>query len=481
MKIALLPVGWETDATPDLKACGQAVINQQLVDNCDILIGIFWARIGTPTTEADSGTVEEIERAANAGKRCIVYFSGKPIPSSANQQQYSDLQAYKERLNKRGLTASYIDTSDFGEKIYRHITTAVQYIVSEERDRKAAEREATVTEKAIELDTQVYQVTNHQKINLATLADAKQTIQNLVDNRFGIQELEDIKDREISEIQNKLSSPELSILFNQAPKAENVPAIVQVIESISSPAMLAISSIGRYGDENSIGWVEVVGDWVEELSMRKIKDNDYVWAVNIKSYPGLLAFYSIGISALRSGRINFFKDVCERKIQSRERNEKLLLLDVLDPREVFSDGIDKFIEPGFDRNYNPVSDHLGGFIKSKLYPDLMEEKYLNWFDLFEFLVVLKSIQLEKQSPCFGSFVWRRTTRPFMIKSIQSSVLKKDRLGMSILGLFDGIETFEMVAQKYDDCVRNITLNYGRIGPPSNISKVIQLAKQCLDN
>ncbi|MFM6281891.1 MAG: DUF4062 domain-containing protein, partial [Dolichospermum sp.] len=61
MKIVLLPIGWETDATPDLRERGQAVINRQLVDNCDLLIGVFWTRIGTPTPEAESGTVEEIE------------------------------------------------------------------------------------------------------------------------------------------------------------------------------------------------------------------------------------------------------------------------------------------------------------------------------------------------------------------------------------------------------------------------------------
>jgi hypothetical protein len=59
-KIVLLPVGWETDATPDLQARGQEIINHQLVDTCDLLIGIFWTRLGTPTLAAESGTAEEI-------------------------------------------------------------------------------------------------------------------------------------------------------------------------------------------------------------------------------------------------------------------------------------------------------------------------------------------------------------------------------------------------------------------------------------
>ena len=57
MAIVLLPIGWETDATPDSGVSAQAAINRQLVDNCDLLIGIFWTRIGTPTLDAASGTI----------------------------------------------------------------------------------------------------------------------------------------------------------------------------------------------------------------------------------------------------------------------------------------------------------------------------------------------------------------------------------------------------------------------------------------
>lgn len=53
MKMILLPVGWETDATPDLQEPGQAVINRQLVDTCDLLIGVFWTRLGTRTLQAE--------------------------------------------------------------------------------------------------------------------------------------------------------------------------------------------------------------------------------------------------------------------------------------------------------------------------------------------------------------------------------------------------------------------------------------------
>ena len=40
---------WVTDSTRDLRDDGQSVINSQLVDSCDLLIEVFWTRIGTPT------------------------------------------------------------------------------------------------------------------------------------------------------------------------------------------------------------------------------------------------------------------------------------------------------------------------------------------------------------------------------------------------------------------------------------------------
>ena len=319
MKIVLLPVGWERNATPDLSERGQAVINRQL-DGCDLLIGVFWTRIGTPTPEAESGTVEEIERAAAEGKRCIVYFSDKPVsPSSVDKQQYKRLQQYKKELNQRGLTCPYKDISEFKEKVSRHIAKAIQEIVKEDKERRAADQdqEAKVTEQAIGLPIQPVRQSNNSNIALTTLTDAQTTVRHLLNVQFGIRDTEDMQEREIAEIKNVLRSPDLATLFIGQPTAENVSAIVQIIETVSTPSMFAISSIGKYGDDTSIDWLEVVGDWVERLSTRKL-EGGYEWTNYIKTYPGLLAFYSIGISALRSGKINFLKEVIERRIYSRE-------------------------------------------------------------------------------------------------------------------------------------------------------------------
>ena len=45
--VVLLPVKWETHATPTTGVRPQAAINEQLADRCDIFIGMFWTRLGS--------------------------------------------------------------------------------------------------------------------------------------------------------------------------------------------------------------------------------------------------------------------------------------------------------------------------------------------------------------------------------------------------------------------------------------------------
>ncbi len=74
-RVTLLPLRWETHTAPEYGVRPQEVINRTIVDDCDLLVGVFGTRIGTPTGSAESGTLEEIERVAKAGKPVMLYFS----------------------------------------------------------------------------------------------------------------------------------------------------------------------------------------------------------------------------------------------------------------------------------------------------------------------------------------------------------------------------------------------------------------------
>jgi hypothetical protein len=120
--IVLLPIGWESHSSPEMGASPQTIINKQILEKCDLLVGVFWTRIGTPTKEHPSGTVEEIEKHIQSGKPAMLYFSGQPVVmESVDLKQYQDLQSFKESCQSRGLYESYDSHSDFKDKFYRQL------------------------------------------------------------------------------------------------------------------------------------------------------------------------------------------------------------------------------------------------------------------------------------------------------------------------------------------------------------------------
>ncbi len=474
-KIVLMPIGSE-DATPDLSDSGQEVINRQLLDVCDLLIGIFWTRFGTPTVLGGTGTEVEIAQARDKGKRCIVYFSDKEFePSEIDQEQSEQVQQYWSKLQPTGLAGRYKNLQDFREKVFQHIVSAVQQITKEDKERRAAEQEAKLTEKAIGLSTQTIPINPSTTISFNTLFEARTSIKTLLESRFGVEDMEDAKEQEIGKIQSVLSSPELAELLSRPATLENIPVITQILESVTTPSIYALAAIGRYANDTSLEWLDIAGDWIERLGTRKL-ESGYQWASHIKTYPALLLLYTLGISALRANKMNFLQEVASRKVYLREAHDEQPLLDSMNPGNVFYDGISDRIEPGFKNRFTAVSDHLAPLLKSKLYFQEEETKYIEWFDLFEFLLSFKAIQIT-QDPYFGSFVWRYETNRFIFKMIQDAAIEQGRYASGISGLFGGNLKLEETAIKYDEIAKTkkYTL-FGYTGPPCYINKLIQLAK-----
>lgn len=120
--VVLLPVGWETHSSPEMGDRPQAIINKQILKDCDLLVGVFWTRIGTATGDYPSGTVEEIEEHIKAGKPVMLYFSSAPVlPDSVDADQYAKLKKFKDSCKSRGLLETYSDINDFKSKFYRQL------------------------------------------------------------------------------------------------------------------------------------------------------------------------------------------------------------------------------------------------------------------------------------------------------------------------------------------------------------------------
>ncbi len=124
--VVILPVMWETHAIPEMGDRPQAIINRQLVETCDVLVGVFWTRIGSETGVAESGTVEEIRQFIDSEKPTLLYFSSKPvIPDSVDPEQYKRLQNFKQDASNSGLIDSFSSDADLRRKVYAHLVGTV--------------------------------------------------------------------------------------------------------------------------------------------------------------------------------------------------------------------------------------------------------------------------------------------------------------------------------------------------------------------
>lgn len=122
LKTVLLPLSWESHASPELGNRPQEVINKQVLHDADILIAVFWTRIGSPTGVAPSGTVEEIREHVAAGKPAMVYFSSKPVqPENLDQDQWNALSEFRRECEERGLIETYQTEIEFKDKVSRQL------------------------------------------------------------------------------------------------------------------------------------------------------------------------------------------------------------------------------------------------------------------------------------------------------------------------------------------------------------------------
>jgi hypothetical protein len=125
-KIVLQPIGWETHSSPSMGDRPQAIINKQVLKNSDLLIAIFWTRLGTPTGQAPSGSVEEIDEHLKQGKPAMIYFSSAPVrPESVDAEQYRALQDFRKECEERGLVETFDDLEEFRRKLSRQLAATI--------------------------------------------------------------------------------------------------------------------------------------------------------------------------------------------------------------------------------------------------------------------------------------------------------------------------------------------------------------------
>ena len=122
---------WETDAYPGFHPQGpQGLIDPILrIEDCDVLLGIFWKRFGTPTTEAGSGTEHEFLRAYAAWQQhgrpqIMVYFNQKAATpkTKAETDQWGQVLEFQQRFPREGLWWPYRGKAQFEKLVRNHLT-----------------------------------------------------------------------------------------------------------------------------------------------------------------------------------------------------------------------------------------------------------------------------------------------------------------------------------------------------------------------
>lgn len=168
-QIVLLPLRWETHTAPEYGKRPQEVINRQMVDHCDLVIGVFWTRIGSPTGAADSGTLEEIERVAGQGKPVMLYFSQvKKDPNQIDLEQFAKLKEFKDKTFPKALVESFNTQIEYRDKLAKQIEIQLRNLIV--TDGKTSEEDSESSSSNISLEFCDLETGDNlgQEINLET-------------------------------------------------------------------------------------------------------------------------------------------------------------------------------------------------------------------------------------------------------------------------------------------------------------------------
>ena len=120
-EVILFPWRWETSAVPLLGNHPQSILNLQGADDADIVIALFGTRLGSPTPDAASGSIEEIDRATERGTPVHLYFSTAPMPNDVDLEQLAAVRDFKQEIRDRALYGEFSSPSELGHLVWQAI------------------------------------------------------------------------------------------------------------------------------------------------------------------------------------------------------------------------------------------------------------------------------------------------------------------------------------------------------------------------
>jgi diguanylate cyclase (GGDEF)-like protein len=124
-------VQWPKTTLPGGGSDPEKVILRQVGD-CSIFVFLFWKRLGSPTKNAQSGTVEEFRYAyeqynRDRSKHLLVYFSRRPFyPSLADLDEFRRILEFQKELTDKGVCFHDFRTDkDLENDLSLHLTRII--------------------------------------------------------------------------------------------------------------------------------------------------------------------------------------------------------------------------------------------------------------------------------------------------------------------------------------------------------------------
>jgi hypothetical protein len=134
----VVPIHWKLHSAAEHGGRPQASLNEQLVKDADIAIAIFWHRLGSPTGEEESGTVEEIETAHRNGAYVAILRREHDFPQDVDLDQIERLRAFCQDSEARSLMLGYADEANLA----RHVDAILNRAVTRNTTRAEAAAQA---------------------------------------------------------------------------------------------------------------------------------------------------------------------------------------------------------------------------------------------------------------------------------------------------------------------------------------------------
>jgi site-specific recombinase XerD len=137
---------WETDAFPGFHVEGaQGWIDPVLnIEDCELLIGIFWKRFGKPTMDANSGTEHEFRKAYESWKRnkrpqLMIYFKEKSFWPKTREEtdQLGKVLDFRQAFPPEGLWWVFTEKPQFEKLVRNHLTQFIRTIPLSDSSQKS--------------------------------------------------------------------------------------------------------------------------------------------------------------------------------------------------------------------------------------------------------------------------------------------------------------------------------------------------------